>query len=118
MGKTLAALLAASAVLAFSGSVPAAEPYPTQEATATTTVTNPEGQVIREDTVSETTKGADTTMQYKEMKSQEMKSETMGEEKPAAPIKKKKMIHKKTKKSKAMTEAAPQAAGQSAPEAK
>lgn len=107
MGKAFA-VLAASAVLAFSGTVFAAEPFPEQEATVTTTVTNPEGKVLQEDTISDTTKGADTTLQYKELEKgaagQEVKAKgTKAEEKTAAPVKKKsskKNVKKSTKKTK------------------
>lgn len=113
MGKAFAALAAASAVLAFSGIVFAAEQFPTQEATVTTTVTDPEGKVLQEDILSDTTKGADTASQYKELEKsasgQEMKAEEKKtEEKPAAPVKKK-TLKRKVKKSKMKAEPAPTA---------
>lgn len=108
MGKALATIIAASAVLAFSGSVLAVEEFPTQEATVTTTVTDPEGKVLQEDTASDTTKGADTTIQAKELQKEaageEMKAEP---QKPAAPAKKKTL--KKKSKAKKATEKAPPA---------
>ena len=111
MGKVFVAL-AASAVLAFSGIAFAAEPYPTQEATVTTTVTDPEGKVLQEDVVSDTTKGADTASQAKQLEkgaAEEMKAQgTTAEEKPAAPVKKK-SAKKKAKKPVKKTEPAPAA---------
>ncbi|MRR57975.1 MAG: hypothetical protein EG824_07180 [Deltaproteobacteria bacterium] len=118
MGKVFAAL-AASAVLAFSGIVFAAEPFPEQEATVTTTVTDPEGKVLQQDVVSDTTKGADTTSQVKQLEkgaAEEMKAQdTKAEEKAAAPAKKK-TAKKKAKKPAKKTKPAP--AAPAAPETK
>lgn len=115
MGKALATLVAASAVLAFSGTLFAVQEFPDQEASVTTTVTDPEGKVLQEDTATDTTKGADTTTQLKALqKEAEIKTgEPQAGEKPAAPAKKK-AVKKKSKKTKKAAEKAPPAA----PEAK
>jgi len=111
MKKTVATVVAALAVVAFAGTVLAEEKYPAQEATVKTTVTTPDGKVLKEDVVTDTTKGADTTMQYKELQKgqgdQEMKTEATQEgKKPAASVKKKvsKKKVKKAKKAKAKVE--------------
>lgn len=108
MGKVLATLVAASAVLAFSGSIFAAQEFPEQEATVTTTVTDPEGKVIQEDTASDTTRGADTSTQYKELQKGAAGEEMKAEEKPAAPAKKN-VSKKKSKKAKKQSQKAPAA---------
>jgi hypothetical protein len=65
MKKVLAAAVTAAAFITGSGIVFAAEDYPTQEASVTMTVSTPDGKVLQEETVTDTTKGADTTSQYK-----------------------------------------------------
>jgi hypothetical protein len=65
MKKILVSAVTASAIFACAGLVFAAEEYPTQEATVTMTVSTPDGTVIKEETTSDTTKGADTTAQSK-----------------------------------------------------
>ncbi|RQW87060.1 MAG: hypothetical protein EHM79_08575 [Geobacter sp.] len=65
MKKFLATVVTASAFFSCAGLVFAAEEYPTQEATVTMTVSTPDGTVLKEETISDTTKGADTTAQYK-----------------------------------------------------
>lgn len=70
--KLLVAAVTASAFITCSGIVFAAEEYPTQEASVTMTVSTPDGKVLQEETVSDTTKGADTTSQYKAL--QKMKT--------------------------------------------
>jgi hypothetical protein len=79
MKRVLITLVAASAVLVFAGAVFAEEQYPNQEATVTITVSTPDGKVLQEDTVTDSTKGADTTAQFKAL--QKKKSA----EKDAAP---------------------------------
>lgn len=64
MKKVLVAAVAA-AFIACSGTTFAAEEYPTQEASVTMTVSTPDGKVLQEETVTDTTKGADTAAQYK-----------------------------------------------------
>ncbi|MDD2320400.1 MAG: hypothetical protein PHO83_10140 [Geobacteraceae bacterium] len=64
MNKFLTTIVTVAAVLTFAGAVYAEEQYPSQEATVTITVTTPDGKVLQEDTVTDTTKGADTTAQY------------------------------------------------------
>jgi len=117
MRKLLATLVAAAVALAFAGIVSAEEQFPKQEATVTTTVTTPDGKVVKEDVVTDTTKGADTTTQFKELQKEKTDKEMKAaeEKKPAAPAKKK-TSKKKSKKAKAKTEAAP-AAATPAPEA-
>jgi hypothetical protein len=109
MKRTVATVVAALAVVAFAGTVLAEEKYPAQEATVKTTVTTPDGKVLKEDVVTDTTKGADTTMQYKELQKgqgdQEMKTEAKKEEKKAATPAKKKASKKKAKKAKAKAKA-------------
>jgi hypothetical protein len=109
MKKTVATVVAALAVVAFAGTVLAEEKYPAQEATVKTIVTTPDGKVLKEDVVTDTTKGADTTMQYKELQKgqgdQEMKTEATQEGKKAATPAKKKAAKKKTKKAKAKAKA-------------
>jgi hypothetical protein len=108
MKRTVATVVAALAVVAFAGTVLAEEKYPAQEATVKTTITTPDGKVLKEDVVTDTTKGADTTLQYKELQKgqtdQEMKTEATKEEKKAAAPAKKKASKKKVKKAKAKTE--------------
>jgi len=65
MKKILATVVTASAFFSCAGLVLAAEEYPTQEATVTMTVSTPDGTVLKEETISDTTQGADTTKQYK-----------------------------------------------------
>lgn len=65
MKKVLVAAVTAAACIGCSGIVFAAEEYPTQEASVTMTVSTPDGKVLQEETVTDTTKGADTTAQYK-----------------------------------------------------
>ncbi len=72
MKRVLISLVAVSAAFVFTGSASAAEEYPTQEATVTITVSTTEGKVIKEETFTDTTKGADTTAQYNKL--QKMKS--------------------------------------------
>jgi hypothetical protein len=85
MKKVLTTVVAATAFFSFAGLVFAAEEYPTQEASVTMTVTTPDGKVLQENTISDTTKGADTTAQYNELqKAQSAKKKTT-----AAPEKKK-----------------------------
>jgi AAA15 family ATPase/GTPase len=115
MKKTVATVVAALAVVAFAGTVLAEEKFPTQEATVKTVVTTPDGKVVKEDIVTDTTKGADTTVQYKELQKeqaeQEMKTEAKKEAKKPAATAKKKASKKKAKKAavKAKEAAAPAA---------
>ena len=84
MKKILVSVVTASAILACAGLVFAAEEYPTQEATVTMTVSTPDGTVVQEETISDTTKGADTTAQSKALektKSTEKKSTAEPEKK-------------------------------------
>lgn len=121
MKKAVATVVAALAVVAFAGAVMAEDKYPTQGATVTTTVMTPDGKVLKEDVVTDTTKGADTALQYKELQKgqaeQEMTTEVKkAEKKTTAP--KKKTLKKKSTKSKVKTEAAPAPAAPEAPAAK
>jgi len=84
MKKFLAAVVTASAFFSCAGLVFAAEEYPTQEATVTMTVSTPDGTVLKEETISDTTKGADTTKQYKDLQ----KTMPAEEKDAAAPEKK------------------------------
>jgi len=83
MKKVLVAVVTASAFIACSGIVSAAEEYPTQEASVTMTVSTPDGKVLQEETVTDTTKGADTTLQYKALQ----KAKSTDTEDSAAPEK-------------------------------
>jgi hypothetical protein len=85
MKNVFSTLVAASAVLVFAGGVFAEEQFPTQEATVTITVTTADGKVLQEDTVTDSTKGADTAAQFKAL--QKMKSQE--KEKTSAPEKQK-----------------------------
>jgi hypothetical protein len=119
MKKAVATVVATLVVVAFAGAVLAEEKYPSQEATVKTTITTPDGKVLKEDVVSDTTKGADTNMQYKELQKgqpeQEMKTEATKTEKKAVTPAKKKTSKKKAKKAK--TKAATAPVTPSAPEA-
>ena len=84
MKKVLVATVTAAAFVACSGIAFAAEEYPTQEASVTMTVSTPDGKVLQEETVTDTTKGADTASQYKAL--QKMKKT---EKKDAAATEKK-----------------------------
>jgi hypothetical protein len=84
MKKILVSVVTASAIFACAGLVFAAEEYPTQEATVTMTVSTPDGTVLQEETISDTTKGADTTAQFKALE----KTKSTEEKSPAAPEKK------------------------------
>jgi hypothetical protein len=99
MKKSLTIIVAALALVSFSGAAFAAkkkaEEFPTQEATVTTTVTNAEGKVVKEDAVSDTTKGADTTSEYKQL--QKMKEGEAGMKEEGAKAEKKPAVHKKKK---------------------
>lgn len=83
MKKVLAAVVTASAIIACAGLVYAAEEYPAQEATVTMTVSTPDGTVLKEETFSDTTKGADTSAQYKALQ----KAKSTGKKESAAPEK-------------------------------
>jgi hypothetical protein len=65
MKRILVSVVTATAIMACAGLAFTAEEYPTQEATVTMTVSTPDGTVLKEETTSDTTKGADTTAQYK-----------------------------------------------------
>jgi hypothetical protein len=124
MKKAVTSVVALLAAVAFAGMVSAAEEkYPEQDATVTTTVYDHEGKVVKEDKESDTTKGADTTRQYKELQKQQAKEEMKAGEKKEEPKKaapsKKKAAKKKAKKAKSKAEpaAAPEApAAPAAPE--
>ena len=73
MKKILVSAVTASAIMACAGLVFAAEEYPTQEATVTMTVSTPDGTVLKEETTSDTTKGADTTAQSKALEKNEVR---------------------------------------------
>jgi hypothetical protein len=84
MKRILVTALTASAFFACAGLVFAAEEYPTQEATVTMTVSTPDGTVLKEETISDTTKGADTTAQFKALE----KTKATEKKSSAAPEKK------------------------------
>lgn len=67
MKRVLSCIVALSAVFIFTGAAAATEEFPSQEATVTITVSTPEGEVLQEDTVTDSTQGADTTAQYREL---------------------------------------------------
>ena len=125
MKKAVTAVVALLAAVAVAGMVYAAdEKYPEQDATVTTTVYDADGKVVKEDKVTDATKGADTTRQYKELEKQQAKEEmTTGDKKEGAkkacPAKKK-TSKKKMKKAKAKpkAETAPAAAPAAPEEAK
>jgi hypothetical protein len=82
--KKVLVVAAVSAFLACTGLAFAAEEYPTQEATVTMTVSTPDGTIVQEETLSDTTKGADTTSQYKALekaKASEKKKESTPDKK-------------------------------------
>jgi len=125
MKKTVSTAVVALAVVAFAGAVVAEEKFPTQGATVKTTVTTPDGKVVKEDVVTDTTKGADTATQYREL--QKAKEKEAAEQQEATTDKqdvekavKKKTIKKKAKKAKAKAKAKSEAAPAEtpAPEAK
>lgn len=121
MKKALVSVVAVLAVVAFACTVSAEEKYPTQEATVKTIVTTPDGKVVKEDVVTDTTKGADTASQYKELQKgqtdQEMKTEGKKEGQKAVTPKKKKAVKKSVKKSKTKAKEAVAPAATAAPEA-
>lgn len=111
MKKILTVIVTALALASFTGIAFAAKKkapeYPTQEATVTTTVTNAEGKVVKEDAVSDTTKGADTTAEYKQL--QKMKEGEAEMKEDGAKPEKKPVVHKKKKVSKKSTKKAKKA---------
>lgn len=121
MKKAVVSVVAVLAVFAFACTVLAEEKYPTQGATVKTIVTTPDGKVVKEDVVTDTTKGADTAVQYKELQKgqtdQEMKTEAKKEDQKAATPKKKKAAKKKVKKAKAKAKEAVAPAAPATPEA-
>jgi hypothetical protein len=84
MKKILVSVVTTTAILVCAGLAFAAEEYPTQEATVTMTVSTPDGTVLKEETTSDTTKGADTTAQFKALE----KTKPVEKKDKAAPKKK------------------------------
>lgn len=84
MKKIFVSAVTAAAIFACGGLVFAAEEYPTQEASVTMTVSTPDGTVLKEETISDTTKGADTTAQFKAL---EKTKKSTGKKDTAAPEK-------------------------------
>lgn len=84
MKKLFVATITVAVFIVCAGLVIAAEEYPTQEATVTLTVSTPDGTVLQEETISGTTKGADTTAQYKALQN----ANTTDKKDSAAPKKK------------------------------
>lgn len=65
--KSTLTLVIAVMLAALAGTCFATEQYPEQEATVTITVTKTDGTLVSEDVMTESTTGADTTKQYKEL---------------------------------------------------
>ncbi|MEA5113486.1 MAG: hypothetical protein VB050_05600 [Geobacteraceae bacterium] len=115
MKKAVTAGVSLLAAVALAGMVYAAEDkFPEQDATVTTTVYDAEGKVVKEDKVTDTTKGADTTKEFKELQKQQAKEEMKTGEKKEGAKKacpaKKKAAKKKVKKAKSKAKAEPAAA--------
>jgi hypothetical protein len=112
MKKAVTTAVAFLAAVSLAGMVYAAEDaYPDQDATVTITEYDHEGKVVKEDKVSDTTKGADTASQYKQLQKQQAQEEMKTGEpqegaKKAAPAKKK-SAKKTMKKVKSKVKAAP-----------
>lgn len=77
-------ILAAVVCMALAGTCLAGEQYPEQEATVTITVTKTDGTIVSKDALTESTEGADTTKQYKELQ-----QAAHTDAKPVKPAKKK-----------------------------
>lgn len=67
MKRVLSSIAVLSAVIMLTGATVASEEFPNQEATVTITVSTPEGEILQEDTLTDTTQGADTTAQYQKL---------------------------------------------------
>jgi|AMWB02.1.fsa_nt_gi hypothetical protein len=112
MKKAVTTAVAFLAAVSLAGMVYAAEDaYPEQDATVTITEYDHEGKVVKEDKVSDTTKGADTAGQYKKLQKQqaqeEMKAGETQEGAPQAAPAEKKSMKKKMKKIKSKVKTAP-----------
>lgn len=112
MKRAVTTAVAFLAAVSLAGMVYAAEDvFPDQDATVTITEYDHEGKVVKEDKLSDTTKGADTTGQYKQLQKQqaqeEMKTGEPQEGATKAAPAKKKPAKKKMKKTKSAVKAAP-----------